>query len=76
LGHYDEQRDFDNYEADVQRCQRLIQEVRSGRYGVLIQAANVNGTENVTLNKQVFQQLLNIVGRLDPDSYTYPYGGL
>lgn len=75
MGHYDEQRDYDNYEQDVRRCQRLIHEVRSGRYNVLIEASNVTGTGTITVPKQVFQQLLSIVGRLDPDSYTYPYGG-
>jgi hypothetical protein len=75
MGHYDQQRDYDNYEQDVRRCQRLIQEVRSGRYGVLIQASSLLGSNTVSVPTGVFQDLLRIVGRLDPDTYTYPYEG-
>lgn len=75
MGHYDQQRDYDNYEQDVRRCQRLIAEVRGGRYVVLIGAANLLGSNTVTVPTGVFQDLLRIVGRLDPDTYTYPYEG-
>ena len=73
---YVDQRAYTEYQQDVLRCQRLISEVQSAQYNVLIAAANLVGSNTVSVPTSVFQDLLAIVGRLDSATYTYPYTGI
>jgi hypothetical protein len=72
MGHYDEQRDYDDYQQNLRQDQGLIQDVRDGKFGVLLQAANVSNSQVVMVNRDTFSRMLNILSRLDPKTYSYP----
>jgi hypothetical protein len=73
MGHYDDAREYYNYQNDVERCRRFIRAVQSGKYKSLVDAASISGTDTITIQAGLFQQMLDIVGRLDAEQYTYNY---
>jgi len=73
MGHYDDARDYFDYENDVARCRRFIREIQGGKYQSLVAAASVSGTNTIAIQAGLFQQMLHIVGRLDAEHYTYSY---
>jgi hypothetical protein len=73
MGHYDEQRDYDNYQQNLRQDQGLIQDVRDGKFGVLLQAADIVNINTVMVNRDTFARMLSIISRLDPKTYSYPW---
>jgi hypothetical protein len=73
MGHYDEQREFYDYQQDLRRDQKLIEDVQGGKFDVLLDAAYINNSNTVMVNKDAFSRMLTIIARLDPKTYTYPY---
>ena len=73
MGHYDEQREFYDYQQDLRRDKALIEEVQAGKFDVLLDAAYINNINTVMVNKTAFSRMLTIIARLDPKTYTYPF---
>jgi hypothetical protein len=73
VGHYDEQREFYCYQQDLRKDQKLIEDVQGGRFDVLLDAAYLNNSNTVVVNKDAFSRMLTIIARLDAKTYTYPF---
>lgn len=73
MGHYDEQREFWDYQRDLKRDQQLIEDVQGGKFDVLLDAAYLNNSNTVAVNKESFARMLSIIARLDSKTYSYPF---
>ena len=73
MGHYDEQREFDDYQNSLRRDKKLIEDVKSGKFGVLLHAADIANSNTVMVNRDTFARMISIISRLDPKTYTYPW---
>lgn len=73
MGHYDDARDYDDYETNLGRDRYLIKEIKKNKYNVLVDAAHMVNSPTVSVDVQTFGRMLNIIRRLDADTYTYPW---
>jgi hypothetical protein len=73
MGHYDEQRDYDDYERNLASDRYLIREIRKNQYNVLVDAAHMANSPTVQVSVETFHRMLAIIRRLDADNYTYQW---
>lgn len=73
MGHYDEQIDYEEYETNLKRDRYLIKEIKKNKYNVLVDAAHMVKCPTVSIDVQTFTKMLNIIRRLDADTYSYPW---
>lgn len=73
MGHYDDARDYDAYENNLARDKHLIKEIKKHKYNVLVDAAHMVNSPTVSVDVGTFTRMLNIIRRLDADTYTYPW---
>lgn len=73
MGHYDEQRDYEEYETNLKSDRYLIKEIKKNKYNVLVDAAHMVKSPTVSVDVQTVTKMLNIIRRSDADTYSYPW---